>query len=590
MDELIRKLEERRKKLTDRAAELLTLAASRETLSNTPEEIAEYDRLVGTDGKPGEIGEIDAQIKRFAEQAEREQRAAAARAGQGTGTETGAAGIQVTSEPTTYGEHSGHSYFLDLCRVTMNRGDADGGVQAARERQQRHQQELSVDLPKREQRRARDADKMLEHRLSGADLEGGNRAERRMARRERRALERFQAFGIPAYEKRIISRTDGQGGYEVPPLWLVDEYIPYLRAGRTFADLWHNFPLPSGTDSINIPRFVTGTATGTQPGDGAPVPSRDAADNFVQARIMTVAGQEDAAMQLLDQSPLNYDEIVFQDLSADYNMQVSAQLMLGSGFPQLNGMYQNGQLWGNATLGTGIGPTTSGFYLYASGTAANGNLWTGPGTSGTAYSLYTAAGQLKSQLGRNRFLPPTAWVANSAVWEALSTATDSQNRPLVVPDQNGPFNAVAVDQGPVVEGLQGKLLSLPLYVDPNIPLTFGGTGAVQPYIGAVSNGHTAPYPGATGTSSGGNVPVFTPLIAARWDDLFFWEGDIRTRVLSEVLSGSLAVRFQLYAYCASMPNRYQDSSGNLMSYGNVNSIGTLAAALSQGTAGGLVGF
>jgi len=39
-----------------------------------------------------------------------------------------------------------------------------------------------------------------------------------------------------------------------------------------------------------------------------------------------------------------------------------------------------------------------------------------------------------------------------------------------------------------------------------------------------------------------------------------------------------------------MPNRYQDSSGNLVSYGNVNSIQTLGAALSQGTPGGLVGF
>ena len=141
---------------------------------------------------------------------------------------------------------------------------------------------------------------------------------------------------------------------------------------------------------------------------------------------------------------------------------------------------------------------------------------------------------------------------------------------------------------PVVEGLAGRLSSLPFYVDPNIPLTFGGTSATQPYIGAISNGHTAPVDGSGGTST--NANVYTPLIAARWEDLFFWEGQFRTRVLNEVLSGSLAVRFQGYAYCASMPNRYQDASGNLISYGNVNSVGTLGAALSQGTAGGLVGF
>jgi HK97 family phage major capsid protein len=576
VDELIRKLEERKSQLTARATELLNLAAGRETLSNTPEELTEYDQAVK------DIGDVDAQLKRLRDQQGRDTRAAATRAGDAR-PETGAAGIQVTREPQVYGAHSGHSYFLDLCRAQLNRGDGDGGVSAARDRQRRHQEELHVELPKREARRAADADRSLERRLSGADLEGGSRIERRMARRERRALERFYAMGVPTYEKRIISRTDGQGGYEVPPLWLVDEYIPYLRAGRTFADLWHNFPLPSGTDSINIPRFVTGTATGTQPGDGAPVPGRDAQDNFVQARVMTVAGQEDAALQLLDQSPLNYDEIIFQDLSADYNMQVSAQLMLGSGFPQLNGLYPTGQLWGNGTLGT-AGPTNAGFYAIASGVTGTPSLqWVGTG------SFYTATGQLKSKIGRSRFLPPTASIANPAVWEALATAVDGNNRPIVVPDQNGPFNAVAVDEGSAVEGLQGRVSSLPLYVDPNIPLTFGGTGATQPYMGAISNGHTAPVDGSNGTST--NANVFTPLISARWDDLFFWEGDMRTRVLSEVLSGSLAVRFQLYAYCASMPNRYQDASGNLVSYGNVNSIGTLGAALStSSTTGGLYGF
>ena len=57
-----------------------------------------------------------------------------------------------------------------------------------------------------------------------------------------------------------------------------------------------------------------------------------------------------------------------------------------------------------------------------------------------------------------------------------------------------------------------------------------------------------------------------------------------------MLSGTLQVRFQLYAYAASMANRYQNASNQAISYGNVNSVGTLAAALSQGASGGLVGF
>lgn len=575
MDELIRKLEERRAALLASATETLNLAAARETLSNTPEELASYDKATR------EIGEVDEQLKRMREQRDREQRAAELRAGDPAPVTGRASGVTVTSEPTTYGEYSGHSYFLDQARVHFRKGDGDGGWGEAQARQERHEAELRVEMPQREERAQKRAQRRLESVLSGEGLEGGTPRERRMARLERRTYERFLASGVPVFEKRIISRTDGQGGYEVPPLWLVDEYIEYLRAGRVFADLWHNFPLPSGTDSINIPRLTLGTATGTQPGDGAPLPGRDIADNFVQGRVMTIAGQQDAAMQLLDQSPLNYDEIIFGDLTADYNMQFSAQLLLGAGYPQLNGLYQNGQLWGNASLGT-AGPSNEGFYAYASG------LTTAQFTG--AASLFTASGQLISRVSRNRFLAPDAFVANPAVWWALSTSTDSTGRPLVVPTDGGNnFNQVAAASGAALaEGLAGRMLSLPLWIDPNIPLTFGGTGATQPYLGAISNGHVAPIDGSGGTST--NANVFTPLIAARWQDLFVWEGQMRTRVLQEVLSGNLAVRFQLYAYNASIANRYQDASGNLVSYGNVNSIGALGAALSQGAAGGLVGF
>jgi HK97 family phage major capsid protein len=573
VDELIRKLAERRAKLTGRREALLKTAGENIDCS-TDEQRAAYKKATEEiRGIGSDLKDLDAELADLTEQRDRDRRAAELRRQSGdTGTDTGSAGggqVVVTSEPMAYGEYSGHSYFLDQARTHFRKGDADGGWNEAQKRQERHEAELRVEMPKRIEKRRKDGDRRMERILSG-EGHGDSPRELRAARLERRTYERFLAGGGKLYEQRIISRTDGQGGYEVPPLWLVDQYIEYLRAGRVMADLWHNFPLPTGTDSINIPRFVTGTATGTQPGDGAPVPGRDAADNFVQARVMTVAGQEDAAMQLLDQSPLNYDEIIFADLSADYNMQVSAQLMLGAGFPQLNGLYPAG------TLGASVGPSAAGFVTQATGVTTA--QWTG------LLSYYTGLAQLLSQVSRNRFLPPSAIATNPAVWFALTAAVDTTGRPIVVPAQQGAdFNqASAVSGGAAAEGLVGHIQSLPWYVDPNIPLTFGGT--VAPYIGAISNGHTAPVQG-----SGGN-PNFTPAIAARFADLFFWEGDLRTRVLSEVLSGSLAVRFQLYAYCASMPNRYQDASGNLLSFGNVNSGSTAGAALSQGASGGLVNF
>ncbi|WP_395659144.1 hypothetical protein [Nocardioides sp.] len=94
------------------------------------------------------------------------------------------------------------------------------------------------------------------------------------------------------------NRTDGQGGYFVPPLWLVDEYVDLLRNGRATADRCTVRPLPPGTDSINLPKVATGTATGVQTADAGSVSSTDLTDTSVTAPVRTIAGQQDVAIQL----------------------------------------------------------------------------------------------------------------------------------------------------------------------------------------------------------------------------------------------------------------------------------------------------
>ena len=557
MDELIRKLNE------TRAARMKAMrdahASSAESLAagKPKEERAGFDAAY--ESAKADVAEIDVQIERHKEQLTAEKRAAdLAAATGGTGDDTGRAGgtgVQVTSEPTMYGRYSGRSFFLDMARANPGLGNDP----EARSRLDRHRQELDVEMPKRRAARAKAASEGLE---------------RRMARsvREERAYDRFLGQGGKPFhggqESRALSRTDGQGGFFVPPLWLVDDYIPYLRAGRTFADLWMNLPLPAGTDSINIPRVVLGTATGPQPADGAPLPGRDMTDNFVNALVRTIAGQQDAALQLLDQSPVAYDQIIFKDLMADYAMNLSGQLMLGSGVNgQLTGLYTAG------TLGTSSGASTSGRVINNAAT-----VW----TSSSAVNFYQSVAQIISGISRTRFRRPTALVTNDAVWFGMASSTDSQGRPLVVATAAGlGYNQTASDDpGQAVEGPVGHIYGVPWSADPNIPLTFGGT--VAPYIGTISQGNVAPIDG-----TGGN-PDYTPAIAMVADDLFLWEGELRTRTLSEVLSGDLQIRFQVYGYAASMPNRYQDSSGNLLSYGNYNNVGNTTGILS--TACGLANF
>ena len=57
------------------------------------------------------------------------------------------------------------------------------------------------------------------------------------------------------------------------------------------------FPLPPGTDSINVPRITLGTLTGIQPANATPVSSRDMTTTSTTASVNTIAGQLDTSAQ-----------------------------------------------------------------------------------------------------------------------------------------------------------------------------------------------------------------------------------------------------------------------------------------------------
>lgn len=457
--EFITALQDRRATIKAGLAELLK-APTAEKRDLNQDEHARFDAA------EAEIRQIDARIAELDEQLQRDEQAAATAKRYAPPK----ASAQIGREPRAYERGSRHSYFLDLARVELNRGDGDGGVEAARERIRRHQAELEVDMPRREKLRAARADE----ELRGVDRES-------------------------SFEKRVNpNRTDGQGGYFVPPLWLVDEYIDLPRFGRTFANSVRNLTLPSGTDSINVPKVATGTLTGVQTADAAAVTSQDLTDTFVSAPVRTIAGQQDIALQLLDQSPVGFDDIVFADLMADYNMRLDSQCLYGTG--------SSGQLKGALNV-SGI---TSVTYTDASPTVPE---------------LYTPWLQAMSKVATGRKMPATAAFVTPARWYWMMSALDSSNRPLVLPDTSSPFNPLALQTGSDVEGYVGKVGGLPTLTDGNIPNNLGGG----------SNEDRA--------------------IILRTSDLYLWEGAMRSRVLNEVLSGTLQVRLQVWNYAAFMADR-----------------------------------
>ncbi|MGW1158432.1 phage major capsid protein [Streptomyces sp. NPDC002513] len=455
-------------------------APTAEKRNLTPDEDKAFtEKRDAIKAKDTDIEAVQARIAELEEVEERGTKAAQLRAQYGQNTpEGGRPSVQVLSEPVTYERGGSHSYFLDLARAELNRGDGDGGPAAARERLQRHAKEIEVEMPRRMAAREAAAQQGVR------SLEGVSE----------RAAE-------SAFEKRTNpNRTDGQGGYFVPPLWQVDQYIDLPRFGRTVANAVRNLTLPSGTDSINLPKIATGTATGVQTADAAAVTSQDLTDTSVTAPVRTIAGQQDVAMQLLDQSPASFDEIVFADLIADYNQKLDLQVINGSG---------------SAGQATGI--------LNVSGI----NAITYTDATPTFLEMWPSFAQAASQVEKNRKMPALATFMTPSIWYWIASQLDGANRPLVQIEGGTGFNVLGLQTGAgaVGEGPAGRIMGLPVLTDGNIPSNLGA-----------------------GTNE-------TRIVTARTSDMYLWEGNMRTRVLQEVLSGTLQVRFQVWNYFAFMGNR-----------------------------------
>ena len=424
------------------------------------------------------------------------------------------------TEPLTYQPDSPHSFFRDIARSVKLQD------QAATERLARHQREMEAELPRREQRRAAAAARAYEEAFSRTS-------------RERRALDQMT---VPPFERRAITRIDGQGGYFAPPLYLVDDYVAFARAAAVFASAWHEIDLPSGTSMINVPRLALGTGTGPQ-ADATPVASRDLQDSLVSAPVRTIAGNADVSRQWYDQgqgsSPdFGTDRIIFADLAADLLQNADGQLLVGSGTgTQLLGVWPAGAI----AAANGI--------VVADSNNATSQTWT---TASTGSSLHTYAAQGVSLLRRLRAMADgLAWYWHPWVWSLWTAQADTTGRPFVL----------GQDTAGLPDGAVGCYQNIPVYLDANIPTTFGGTTA--PYVNGVTAGQ---YAAVAGTGTGA---AYTPLLLARPDDLYLFAGGVRIQVLSEVLSGSLGVRFQASQYLAAMPNRYvaAAATGSVVSAG-----------------------
>ncbi|MFC9966329.1 phage major capsid protein [Nocardia ignorata] len=431
---------EARETLLSKRKAILDVAEEEARQDLTTEEDAEFRKFTADIKlKDAELKSLDERIGELSEEIERDGQITAGAAA----VRRAQARVQSVNEAAVYEKGNGRSYLQDMIRHSLNM-DADG---SAYERLRRHTQDVQTS---------------------------------------------------PEY--RDLNRTDGNGGYFVPPAWLMTQFVELARAGRATANLVNNQPLPSGTDSINIPKVQSGTATGVQNGDNTAVTETDLTDTSVNAPVRTIAGQQDVAVQLLDQSPVNFDEVIFRDLVGDYANKVNGQVIGGSG--------SAGQV-------TGIRATAGIETIAQTGTAA--------------VDLYKKVADGIQRVHTLRFRAPEVIVMHPRRWAFMLAAVDTNGRPLVLPAAGNPQNAMATLGVVGSEQIVGSMHGLPVVTDPSIPTNLG---------------------------AGTNEDV---VLIMRASDILLYESGIRTRVLPEVGSGTLTTRLQVFGYMAFTAGRYPKS-------------------------------
>jgi HK97 family phage major capsid protein len=313
-----------------------------------------------------------------------------------------------------------------------------------------------------------------------------------------------------------LTTVAGAGGQFAPPAWLIADYVAFARASRVTADLMSQHTLQGGVSSINLPKVSTGATTGVQATQNSALTDTAMTTTSVSSGITMIAGKQIISRQLLDQSGIPFDEVILKDLAADYAQQIDKQVLYGTG--------ANGQLRGLSGAGTTITYTTSTPKVIDGTTAAN--------------SFYNVVIKAANSVASNRFLPATAVIMRPDRWGWILEALDGNGRPLVTPS-TAVFNQLAEAGAPVAQGAVGNLLGLPVFLDPNIPVTLNSA-----------------------TNQDGTFVI-------RQDDCWLYETALESASFEATYADNASVLFRVLGYSAFIPDRYAASVSVILGTGCV---------------------
>jgi HK97 family phage major capsid protein len=241
---------------------------------------------------------------------------------------------------------------------------------------------------------------------------------------------------------------------------------------------------------------VTGPAGITAQTEGSGVNETDPTFGYLSAALSTYAGQVTVSQQQLDRTGpgFSFDRMIFDQLNRDYCPKVDTK-----------------------ALNTVLGVATSQSWT---GNAGAFDLVAASGAGGFYGQVSKAKASIRTTAGT--VLNPTHLFLVPQRWEFIAAWSDSQGRPVVVPDYAGVMNAAAAGSADGDEGIEGRtgyrLNGLPVFTDANIP-NLGTTSTDQAIVGDLG-------------------------------ECWVFEGNPVHRVLPQTLAGNLQVILQQYSYLA----------------------------------------
>lgn len=324
-----------------------------------------------------------------------------------------------------------------------------------------------------------------------SDRQAGERIERHMRESE--------------VEHRDI--TTGTLNGLVPPLYLLDQAALLARAGRVLADAYPKYPLPPTGMTMYATRVTTSPATAIQTSQNTAAQETDIVTTDISFGVNSIIGVQDISRQALQRGAIT-DQLIMNELVADYAQKLDTQLISGSG--------SNGQHKG---------------LLNISATTVS---WTGT----TVASFYSKVVGALSGVASNRYRAAEVIIMAPRRWHWLLAQSDTSGRPIVVPNPGAGFNVMGTG-GTSVDAVAGTLAGVPVIVDGNMSLVEGASTNED------------------------------RVIVTRLTDAVFAEGDLMTFSFEQYVTPPTTIRLAVMGYSAFTAERYAVSTQVLVGTGLV---------------------